>query len=117
MYLRFTDGKSEFAPLIENFQQGKRSMIPSDLTDQELDRLEALLDVSDASMWVSRMADVLWLRRRNRLHARRAIQEYLKCAEDVRQDWTYRDDYLRRAASCMSNGMGTSEARQISRGA
>lgn len=98
MYLRFTDGKSEFTPLVENFQQGKRSMIPSDLTDQELDRLEALLDFSDASMWVSRMADVLWLRRRNHLHARKAIQGYLKSAEDTGQHWVDREEYLRRAA-------------------
>ena len=74
MYLRFTDGKSEFAPLAENFQQSKRSMIPSDLTDSELDRLEAVLEFSDDPLWISRMADVLWLQRRNHLHAPREIR-------------------------------------------
>lgn len=55
----------------------KRSMIPSDLRDPELDALAATLPTMNDPEYRARLADVLWLRRRDVTAARLAVESYL----------------------------------------
>ncbi|MCR9196506.1 MAG: DUF4209 domain-containing protein [Hyphomonas sp.] len=57
--------------------EGKRSMIPTDLLDEQLDALaETLAEVSDPE-YVARVCDVLWLRRKKPDAARMAVDAYV----------------------------------------
>lgn len=68
-----------FGPM--TVMDGKRSLIPEDLTDDQLDELEATLsDVTDPE-YIARVADVLWLRKRDPVKARIAVEAYLRSAE------------------------------------
>lgn len=64
-----------FSPMA--IMDGKRSMIPADLSDANLDQLQTLLKVDDPE-FRARIADVLWLRRRNPNSARQAVEAYLQ---------------------------------------
>lgn len=57
---------------------GKRSMIPSDLTDEQLDELRATLDEIADPEYQARIGDVLWLRRKDAKTARVAVRAYLE---------------------------------------
>jgi hypothetical protein len=61
MYFQFGKG-GPFGPLMSG-PQG-RTLIPEDLTDDELIKLEELLDVSSNSQFIARISDVLWIRRK-----------------------------------------------------
>ena len=115
MSLQFVDGDAPFGPLMQDFQRGMRSMIPSDLTDQELDQLGRLLGTLDHPTWVARIADVLWVRRKNHLNARKAVAAYLQCAEDTALQWQQRSEYLRRAAHLATELGKTSAERAVVR--
>lgn len=55
----------------------RRSMIPTDITDAQLDRLEATLGSVAAPEYQARIGDVLWLRKRNVSAAKLAVRSYL----------------------------------------
>jgi tetratricopeptide (TPR) repeat protein len=56
----------------------RRSMIPGDLSDEQLDELhQVLTEVSDPE-FQARVADVLWLRRKDPVAARLAVEAYLE---------------------------------------
>jgi hypothetical protein len=55
-----------------------RSMIPSDLTDEQLSALAATLDAVNDPEYRARILDVLWLRRRDAAAARAAVDAYLE---------------------------------------
>lgn len=80
---------------------GKRSAEPEDLTDDELSALEEALPHISEPVAQARIADVLWLRRRNPDCAVQAIQAYLKSASELEStdDWTFCNDAIQRAAN------------------
>lgn len=57
---------------------GKRSMIPIDLTDAQLDALQGTLETVDDPEYRARVGDTLWLRRRDVKAARIAVESYLE---------------------------------------
>ena len=57
---------------------GKRSMIPSDLSNEQLKELEVtFLEVQD-SEYRARIGDILWLQTRNAVAAREAVNAYIQ---------------------------------------
>lgn len=68
-----------FKPISQDFQSGKRSVIPEDFTVENLDFFDEILnDVNDP--WLkSRLADLLWLckKPKNPDHAKMAINSYI----------------------------------------
>src|SRR5688572_16266046 len=64
-----------FHPMAE--MAGKRSMIPSDLTDLQLNAFATALVEVDDSEFRARVGDVLWLQRRDAAAARLAVRSYL----------------------------------------
>lgn len=75
------DNLSEpFQPEFEDFQRGKRSMIPEDLREQELSFFEQILDDINLPNLKARIADLLWLlllSPRKVEYAKTAIDAYL----------------------------------------
>lgn len=55
----------------------RRSMIPDDLMDDQLERLSEYVADVENDLVVARAGDVLWLRRRQAKAARRAVEAYL----------------------------------------
>ena len=95
---------SPFAPMWE--MQGKRSMIPDDLSDEQLDKIATLTDINLPPTLMARLCDILWLRRRDHIFARKAIISYLDIAENcVDEHWPYSADCARRAVR-IANGLG-----------
>ena len=56
----------------------KRSMIPSDLTEDQLSALAATIELIDDPEYRARISDVLWLRRHDAAVARVAVNAYLQ---------------------------------------
>ena len=69
------DAAAPFHPML--VMDGKRSMIPDDLDDDQLNALAETLKVIDDPEYRARVCDVLWLRRRNPTAARDAVAAYL----------------------------------------
>ncbi len=61
----------------------KRTMIPDDLSDQQLDDLQATLDGVEDPEYRARVGDVLWLRRKDPDAARAAVEAYLEAGKRV----------------------------------
>lgn len=99
MMLRATDARKPFAPVMQ--MEGRRSAIPADFTDEELERLAAIVEEIKLPDLQARVADVLWVRRRNRPAemARLAIKTYIESANQLLDEeyWTFADDRLSRA--------------------
>jgi len=75
-----------FAPMW--MMQGKRSIIPDDLSADQLDHLAALTDKDLPAALMARLCDVLWIRRKDHVRARKALDAYLECAEKgVEEHW------------------------------
>jgi Domain of unknown function (DUF4209) len=70
-----------FGPMM--VADGKRSMIPADLTDEQLDDLDATLEGVADPEYRARIGDVLWLRRKNVHAARLAVEAYLEAGKRV----------------------------------
>ena len=87
--------------------------MPEDLTEAELGDLEGLIYGSESPIFIARIADVLWIRRRDPTFARRAITAYLASAEITAGDlWVPRSDSLRRAAQ-LASGLGRSAPERL----
>lgn len=96
-----------FAPMI--VMQGKRSMIPDDLTIEQLDQIAALTGEDLPAALMARFCDVLWLRRRDHVRARKAIYAYLECAEKgVEEHWPNAAECALRAVK-IANELGRKE--------
>lgn len=79
--------------------EGKRSMIPDDLSDGHLDILKKFAEEILPSVLMARICDVLWVRRKDHMMARKAISAYLECAEKGHfRNWPNAADGCRRAA-------------------
>jgi hypothetical protein len=64
-----------FGPMM--VMDGRRSMIPDDLSEAELDKLQSTLETVGDPEYRARVADVLWLRRRDAKAARVAVEAYI----------------------------------------
>lgn len=97
MYFQFAKGQP-FGPLMAGPQS--RSMIPEDLTENELCKIEEILQVSNNPAFIARICDVLWIRRRNHLYAKKAINAYLQSADEDKNNksWVPKMEWLKRAA-------------------
>lgn len=69
---------------------GNRTGIPEDLQDDQLDALESTLVGVEDPEYRARVADVLWLRRRNPQIARQAVADYLESGKRLEdpERWT-----------------------------
>jgi len=86
--------------------QGKRSMIPDDLTADQLDQLATISDQDLPPALIARLCDVLWVRNKDHARTRRAITAYLECAEKgIDEHWPNAAESARRAAK-IANELG-----------
>lgn len=96
MYFQFSKGEP-FGPLA-TLTDGSRTMLPKDLTEEELAQLEETLEEIDNPAFVARICDVLWIRKRNFLYAQRAIKAYLQSVdEDNDETWVPKSEWLKRS--------------------
>ena len=96
MYFQFAKGQP-FGPLA-TWKNGRRTMLPEDLQKDELAKLEEIIQVSDNPEFVARISDVLWIRLRNPLYAKKAISAYSQSVdEDKDESWVPRSEWLKRA--------------------
>ncbi len=86
-----------FGPMVE--MRGKRSMVPDDLSDKQLDELEELTAENLPPAMMALFCDVLWIRRKDHVRAREAIAAYLMCARNgYVEHWPTASDCAHRAA-------------------
>jgi hypothetical protein len=81
IHFKPSDASNPFGPMWEG--NGKRSMIPRDLKDEDLDALSATLHEIRDPEYRARIGDLLWLRRKDAAAARIAISEYLDSGRRV----------------------------------
>lgn len=69
--------------------EDRRSMVPNDLTDEQLDELHKTLDTIEDPEFLARVGDVIWLRRRDARAARIAVEAYVKSGTSLEdpQHW------------------------------
>jgi hypothetical protein len=71
----------EDGPFVPMFSgSGRRSPLPKDLSDTELDALDRVLSQADDPELSSRLADILWLQTENHKNAQKAVQSYIASA-------------------------------------
>jgi hypothetical protein len=68
------------------------------LTDEHLTALAAVVENTSDPEMQARISDILWLRRRNPVHARMAVAAYLGSIRRLEDDWPRLQERLRRAA-------------------
>jgi len=111
MGLDHDSGKGPFRPLL--VMSGRRSLLPEDLSSEEVDGVAALAEDSRAaSLLRARLADVAWLRviPRNPKFARMAIDAY--CAiEATPENWSQgrREEFARAIRLCLELGKDCAE--------
>ncbi|MDP8261699.1 MAG: DUF4209 domain-containing protein [Candidatus Ancaeobacter aquaticus] len=112
MYFIFEKGKP-FGPLMTSSQG--RTLIPEDLKEDELSKLEEIVKVSTNSQFVARIYDVLWIRGRNYLHAQKAVKAYLQSADEDKNNemWVQRSEWLKRATQMAMELGEKAQERQI----
>ncbi len=102
-HMRLDRADEPFGPLVE--MSTGRSMVPGDLTEANLAVIEAFRSEVSEPLLGARLADVLWLRKRDRLQAQWAIDQYLKLAKERLLDtdretgaWLDGHKFLKRAS-------------------
>lgn len=85
---RASNVSDPFGPMVQ--MDDKRSLIPSDLSDAQLDALATTLRAIDDPEYRARIGDVLWLRRRDVSAARLAVESYLASGSHLEhpEHWT-----------------------------
>jgi len=115
MYFQFAKGQP-FGPLFIG-ADGRRTMMPEDLTEEELSRLEETLNVSNNPEFVTRICDVFWIRKRNPAYAKKAINAYLQSVDDDKDEcWVPRSEWLKRATQIAMELGEKAQERQIVKG-
>lgn len=91
------DKTDPYQPMVR--YQGKRSMVPSDLTENELTFLTDLIPKIVDPELKARIADVVWLRTRNYGCAQTAVESFLCSAENLEkaEQWPFVSQRLERA--------------------
>jgi Domain of unknown function (DUF4209) len=103
------DAAAPFGPMA--MFDGKRSLIPDDLTDEQLDALENSLTNATDSEYRARVGDILWLRRKNAQAARKAIEAYVETGKRMEDpdNWVACVEQYERAVR-LARSLGKSEA-------
>ena len=97
-HFRVGSASNPFGPMAQ--MGDKRSMIPSDLTDAQLDALSPTLSAIEDPEYRARVGDILWLRRRDPQAARIAVKSYVESGAHLEdpQHWTASIERYERAA-------------------
>ena len=75
--MHFKNGKAEpFGPMWQ--MEGRRSLIPADLSNSELDAIQDTLNTVADPEFQARIGDILWLRRKDFKAARMAVAAYIQ---------------------------------------
>jgi hypothetical protein len=74
------DKKLPFGPTKE-LPDGSRVMMLEKLKDEDLDNLEKILSLTENPEFNARICDILWIRKKDYAHAKRAVNSYLNCLE------------------------------------
>ena len=112
MYFKFAKGQP-FGPLV-TWKNGRRTLLPEDLQENELSMLEEIVQVSNNAEFLARIYDVLWIRRKNHLYAQKAVKAYLQSVdEDKNESWVSRKDWLKRATQIAMELGNKAQERQI----
>jgi hypothetical protein len=82
-----------FRPVMQ--WNGQRTMLPEDLTEDNLLLLTAYAEIASFPDFSARLYDVLWLRKRDRSAATKAIQAYVMVASDWDSEMYATDRYSR----------------------
>ena len=95
MYFQFSKDEP-FGPLMTSSKGS--TLMPNDLTEEELLKLEELLGVTSNPQFIARISDILWLRRKSHKFAQKAVSAYLQSVdEDKDECWVPRNEWLKRA--------------------
>lgn len=105
-------GKGPFQPLMA-FTDGRRTLLPEDLTPDELKAVAAFSEERDVPPLLrARLADVAWLRMHPRqpAYARSAIDAY-RVREPTAENWLHgrREEYVRAIQLCRELGKDCAE--------
>jgi hypothetical protein len=76
---------------------GRRTFLPEDLKTEDAVELGKLIDCASDPVFVSRIADILWIATRNHEYARRAFRAYFESADGETDSWVPKRDWLARA--------------------
>lgn len=93
--------------------EGKRSAIPEDLSQEEIQKLvDSYESINDHEL-KARFADVLWIKKKEVNYAHDAVSAYLESAKNLRtKSWTYSQDRIERALRLsLSLGKGGKDDR------
>ena len=85
-YLDPSDIHNPYKPLLYFHAEGRRTAIPEDLTDEELDTLEKETKTIKDPELLSRIEDILWIRRKNIRNAYAAVDNFLLSAENLKEN-------------------------------
>ncbi len=97
--LRSEDDRNPYVPQWSGFE-GKRSLQPDDLDDQDLDLLEGIINEIEDPEFRARVADVLWVTRKDFRAAQVAVEAFVQSAERLKEgdNWSPFTERLDRAA-------------------
>jgi hypothetical protein len=87
MVLKVGGTEGPFSPMF--VMSGRRSALPEDLGELELDALDRVLSQTEDPELASRLADVLWLRTQDYKKAQKAVQSYIASAQRLENDEEY----------------------------
>lgn len=74
----FDDLAQPYRPAFVDYQTGKRSLVPEDLVKDDLDALSGILDETKDPEFRARIADVLWVSRKDYKAAQKAVEAYIE---------------------------------------
>ncbi|MBI4528063.1 MAG: DUF4209 domain-containing protein [Deltaproteobacteria bacterium] len=96
-YPRFDNRGEPYGPMMQ--WEGKRTAIPDDLTDADLDTVTTLRTKIVSPLIRARLGDVLWLRRRDHIATKDACSDYITAGETglTKEDWVDSIELLYRA--------------------
>ena len=111
MYFQFSKDEP-FGPLMTSSKGS--TLMPNDLTEEELLKLEELLGVTSNPQFIARISDILWLRRKSHKFAQKAVSAYLQSVdEDKDECWVPRNEWLKRATQIAMQLGAKSKERNI----
>jgi hypothetical protein len=95
----YEDPDRPYRPARICYQTGNRSLVPEDLTSPDLDALSSILDEIKDPEFRARVADVLWVSRKDYKAAQKAVEAYIDSSSVLEADdmWPPFTERLQRA--------------------
>jgi hypothetical protein len=95
----YDDPAKPFRPAFVDYQTGKRSLVPEDLAKSDLEVLAGILDEIKDPEFRARVADVLWVSRKDYKAAQKAVEAYIESSQGLESGdmWPPFFERLRRA--------------------